>query len=386
MSDFILKEKNGPIPVLIIDTINFCNYSCIMCPQGNMREKNHGIMDFELFKKIIDELTTPPQKARVIIPFWNGEPSLYPNFAESLEYASLKKKEFPDAWEVWSLHTNFSLINEEVSQKIIKSGLFGPITVSLDAVKENTYAKIRRGGNLSNVLGNIKDYLRIRHEFNKEFPSLTIQIIVMEENFDEVIDFIDYWKEEFQKYSIIPNIIYDECHGMEKDCIFIRRCMADKPEKQSFLDEIHKKAIIKAGLIEEDFNEKIVQTDEFIKTSDIEEEKQHKDIKKRRIPCVGLWQHFGIRYDGETSACCRDFNCEMNLGNIKDSSLWQIWNSEKLHDFRKYHIAGLFENIKICHYCTGQPFGVLEKNFLESYLKSTGDYEKFKKDIEIIWS
>jgi radical SAM protein with 4Fe4S-binding SPASM domain len=382
MSDFILKEKNGPIPVLILDLINFCNYSCIMCPQGNMKKKDHGVMDFELFRKIIDDLCRPPQKARVIIPFWNGEPTLYPHFAQALEYASAKKKEFPQAWEVWSLHTNFSLINKEVSKKIIESGLFGPITVSLDSVNEKTYESIRRGGKLESVLKNIKDYLIIRNELGMKFPSLTIQMIIMEENFKEVCEFIKYWKDELGKYSIIPDIIYDEAGGMEKDCIFIRRCMADRPEKQHDLDELHRKALISSGLIDEDDNSEIVKTDEYIEEKNINNDE---NSSGRRIPCIGLWQHFGIRYDGETSACCRDFNCEMNLGNIKDSSLWEIWNGQKLHDYRKYHIAGLFENIKVCHYCSGQPFGALEKDFLESYLKSTGEYERFIKDLEDIW-
>ncbi|MFW5782691.1 MAG: radical SAM protein, partial [Candidatus Muiribacteriaceae bacterium] len=242
MSDFIMKKKNDPIPVLIIDMISYCNYSCIMCPQKdiNRNEDFRGVMDFELYTQIIDELATPPQKARVIIPFWNGEPVLYPQFREALDYAAEKKREFPDAWEVWSLHSNFSLIDEKTAETIIGSELFGPITVSLDAYSSSVYNRIRVGGNRDEVYRNIEQFLTMRNDMKKTFPTLTIQFIAMDENMDEAEQFIEYWKNIFAGYNIEPDIIYDEAGGMERDCIFIRRMMSNTPQKQSHYDRLHR--------------------------------------------------------------------------------------------------------------------------------------------------
>ncbi|PLX15379.1 MAG: hypothetical protein C0601_13065 [Candidatus Muiribacterium halophilum] len=385
MSDeFILKKQGGPIPVLILDLISYCNYSCIMCPQSKINENEtfRGVMDFKLYKSIIDELCTPPQKARVIIPFWNGEPTLYPKFKEALEYAAKKKKEFPQAWEVWSLHTNFSLIDEDLARTIIRSELFGPITVSLDAIKTDSYSKIRVGGKRDEVYENIKRFIKIRQELGKEFPSLTIQFIVQDQNIDEVEEFVAFWKDEFSKYGIEPKMIKDEAEGMEKDTIYIRRLIANTGKEQPMYDDLHKKALIKVGLINEMTDEQIVKHAEYIEeeenvNTDLKQDNTNKPEKKRREPCVGLWQHFGIRFDGETSACCIDFRCEQSLGNIKDKGFFAIWNSKKLMDYRFYHLKGDFKNIKICSTCRNQPFGALNYELLDLWLESVGKKDDF---------
>ncbi|MFA5479071.1 MAG: SPASM domain-containing protein [Candidatus Muiribacteriota bacterium] len=377
---FILKKHGEPIPVLIIDLISYCNLNCVMCPQSaiNRNEKYRGVMDFELYKKIIDELAAPPQKARVIIPFWNGEPVLYPHFKQAVIYAGEKKRQNPEAWEVWSLHSNFTLINNEIAEAIIDSELFGPITVSLDACSESVYKKIRVGGDFNNTISNIKEFIKIRNSKKKQFPSLVMQFIVMDENVAETENFVNFWKAEFDKYGIKPKIVWDEAGGFEKDTIFIRRMMADKFEKQQHYDEIHKKVLADMNFINGESTEKTFISSEF------DSENTEKN-EKRREPCVGLWQHFGIRYDGEVSACCRDFRCEMSIGNINKNSIWELWNSEKLKQFRLYHIAGKFNLVKICKYCPGQPFGQMTKEITESYTDSIDKKSQFKKDIDEIW-
>jgi len=369
--EFILKKQGEAIPVLILDLISYCNYSCIMCPQSKINENEdfRGVMEFDLYKGIIDELCTPPQKARVIIPFWNGEPTLYPKFKEALEYAAEKRNEFRQAWEVWSLHTNFSLIDEKLARTIIRSELFGPITVSLDAINTETYAKIRVGGKRDEVYENIKRFLKIRKNLGKEFPTLTIQFIVQEDNINEVEDFIKFWKDEFSKYDIQPKMIKDEAEGMEKDTIYIRRLIADNGKEQPKYDVLHKQALIKIGLLKEMTDEQIVKHAEYFEDEETIEQ-DNKPRKKRREPCVGLWQHFGIRYDGETSACCIDFRCEQSLGNIRKDGFFAIWNSKKLIDYRLYHLKGDFKNIKICSTCRNQPFGAINYELLTLWLES----------------
>ncbi|MGM0606876.1 MAG: SPASM domain-containing protein [Candidatus Muiribacteriota bacterium] len=381
MTDFILKKHNEPIPVLILDLISYCNLNCIMCPQSkiNRNEKFRGVMDFGLYKKIIDELCTPPQKARVIIPFWNGEPALYPEFKKAVEYATEKKKMFPECWEVWSLHSNFTLIDEEVAETIIESDLFGPITVSIDSNSYETYRKIRRGGDFNKTVQNIKNFIKLRFSKKREFPSLILQFIIMDENFEEAGDFIDFWKTEFEKYGIDPPVIWDDSAGLEQDSIFLRRLIAEDNKKQSYYDELHKNVLIKEGLLKKETKGK----KSFVSGEYSEEDK--KDKNKRRQPCVGLWQHFGIRYDGETSACCRDFRANMSLGNVKETPFFDIWQGEKLKKLRMYHITDNFNLIKICKYCFGQPFGCMTENHLKSYLKSINRYNELKNYLDDIW-
>ena len=50
--------------------------------------------------------------------------------------------------------------------------------------------------------------------------------------------------------------------------------------------------------------------------------------KTRNCPCFAT-RGLRIRYDGEVSLCCEDDQCNFKLGNVFDSSIKDIWWSEK---------------------------------------------------------
>ena len=50
--------------------------------------------------------------------------------------------------------------------------------------------------------------------------------------------------------------------------------------------------------------------------------------KTRSLPCFRT-NGLRIRYDGEVSLCCEDDLCTFKLGNVFDSSIKDIWWSEK---------------------------------------------------------
>lgn len=91
--------------------------------------------------------------------------------------------------------------------------------------------------------------------------------------------------------------------------------------------------------------------------------------KTDRKPCVGLFTHFGVRWDGQVSACCRDFNAKLNLGNLKNQTIAELWNSKKLNQIRLHHIKGEFEKISICEKCEGQTSPTIKDQDIVDYLK-----------------
>ena len=155
-------RPDDEIPLLILDTIAFCELKCIMCPQSKPDpdpDYFRGIMDFEMYKKIIDEITSGKQMVNAILPFWNGEGPLHPRFREMIEYAASRNK-IHKGFNVFSLHTNFNSLDEEMIKEIIDSQIFGPITLSLDAMSSETYSKIRIGGDFDRVMENIHFFLK----------------------------------------------------------------------------------------------------------------------------------------------------------------------------------------------------------------------------------
>jgi len=71
-----------------IEIGNYCNLFCSTCPVSRMKRKRQP-MDFELFKKIIDELSAN-NFSGAIAPFLNGETFLTPKFEKYLHYIRLK--------------------------------------------------------------------------------------------------------------------------------------------------------------------------------------------------------------------------------------------------------------------------------------------------------
>ena len=63
-------EDAGDFPkVVLIDTISYCNLRCSMCVHSEMPRKK-GIMSWNIFKKIIDEIAETDKNIRVWMVFF----------------------------------------------------------------------------------------------------------------------------------------------------------------------------------------------------------------------------------------------------------------------------------------------------------------------------
>lgn len=65
--------------------------------------------------------------------------------------------------------------------------------------------------------------------------------------------------------------------------------------------------------------------------------------------CVEFLRHLAIDRYGNVSCCVRfDPDGEIRLGNIKESSLEELWNGEKRTEMMKLHVTGQRNKIKFC--------------------------------------
>ena len=75
-----------PLPaVLMIENTNHCNAECVMCPRDTLSRKR-GYMDFELFEKIIREVSSVKRKPVTHLHGF-GEPLLDKRLAERIQLA-----------------------------------------------------------------------------------------------------------------------------------------------------------------------------------------------------------------------------------------------------------------------------------------------------------
>ena len=111
------KIVNALPPHLDIELTNRCNLFCSKCPyhgKDKVFEQEPCDMDFELYKKIIDEAST--KNVRSVKLSFSGEPLLYPRIMEAIIYAKKRGLQV-------NINSNGVFLNTATSQALIKSQL-----------------------------------------------------------------------------------------------------------------------------------------------------------------------------------------------------------------------------------------------------------------------
>lgn len=284
--DRITEAENFP-QVILIDNCNCCNLRCSACDHKNMTKyRPFKIMDFGLYKKIIDEIAVENPTARVWEIFF-GDPFLCPDMAKRIKYA--KDRGLTDV----VLNTNGTLMTEDKAQAIIEAGL-DAIYVGVDAATEDTYNKIRIGGNFNKVRENVLNYKKLLAKYGRPEQKLFVQFVHSDVNESEVDDFKSFWAKHSINVKIRPKISW-------------------------------------AGLV------------------DAPNLRNNQEVNRK--PCYWLMRTINICADGEACLCSVDLHCQVKCGNIKDYSIKELW-AGKLKEYRTMHQEGRFNELpELCREC-----------------------------------
>lgn len=173
-----------------IETVNFCNARCDMCPIKDMTRPKEFMPDDKVYKLIGQALEFPLEKLHL---FLNGEPLIDKRMPDFIRYAQEKKK-FKETKTI--LFSNGSLLTEEMAEGLIDN--LDIIVFSINAATKETYEKITNL-NFKNTTDNIKNFLKKKG--NKK-PEVVCQMIEREETKNEVEEFKRMW--EGQSINIVP--------------------------------------------------------------------------------------------------------------------------------------------------------------------------------------
>ena len=163
------KEKiTSDYPLHVdLELASICNLKCPMCYtiSDNFKKLvNTKNMDFDLYKKIIDEIAHKVPSIRLSL---RGEATLNKNFAEAVRYAKTNGIK-----EVSTLTHGFKL-TLPFFKSIVEAGIDW-ITVSIDGVGE-TYNSIRKPLKFDVLLQKIKDIKKYKDENNLVKPVIKVQ-------------------------------------------------------------------------------------------------------------------------------------------------------------------------------------------------------------------
>ena len=158
---------SGEFPkVVLIDTVSFCNLKCSMCVHKDMTRKK-GIMSWDLFTKIIDEIAKNNKDTRIWMVFF-GDPFVIknkkPSIFDMIKYA--KNKGLTDV----VLNSNGVLMDKKASQNLIESGI-DAIYFGIDAFTAPVYEQLRVDDDYQKTVDNVVYLLNLRRSMKSKKTS-----------------------------------------------------------------------------------------------------------------------------------------------------------------------------------------------------------------------
>ncbi|MFH1850236.1 MAG: SPASM domain-containing protein [archaeon] len=97
-----------------------------------------------------------------------------------------------------------------------------------------------------------------------------------------------------------------------------------------------------------------------------------------RRPCAALWKTPVIHRNGDVTVCCRDVLMELKLGNIRESTLEQIWLGDRITAMRINAIKGDYAEMPKCCGCDNLDNPTISDEEITQYLKSINRQDLIK--------
>lgn len=268
--------------VVKIDISPLCNLGCTVCvharTNGNERavaaqERRTHLMPLDRYRRIVGEIAG---RSTGVSLYWLGDPILHPDLDAMCRIAR-------DAGLMVHVSTHLSLkLSDERLARLARSGLTH-LSVCVDGLRQETYEKTRVGGRIDLVLDNLERLCRFKRENGIADLHVEIQYIKYQHNLSELDEAIERFK----------------ALGVD--------------QVSTFWGSLHNWA---------DF-----------------EKVQVFGAKKRTLIPRCHWPYYSmlIKFNGDVLPCCvyrrsQEYATSLPdsraIGNVFESSVWKVWNSE----------------------------------------------------------
>lgn len=301
-----------PFPkVLRIEPASKCNLGCVHCPTGTI-EMKRGIMSLDIFSKILIEIKENRENIKVIVLYHGGEPFLNKNFFKMVEQI----KEINNNFYIKTV-SNGTVLNETIINQLVSSDI-DLIEFSLDGYSSEDSEKIRKKSSTNKIIENIKKILEKKKELKSK---LKIQICNTQFIFDKKNSALPKTPDWITEIFKNKDVTYKNFFAMQ-------------------WPSMHDKELT-----------------DFDKILFSENDKDY---------CDHVVNTITIRSDGSVVPCCYDLTTELNMGNIMNNSLENIWNDSDYDKLRNSIKSKKYISIcKNCNVVRSPVFLVPKKNFLK---------------------
>jgi AbrB family looped-hinge helix DNA binding protein len=159
-----------------IEPTNRCNLECRTCIR-NVWDEPLGQMNSTTFDRIVEGLRSFSPPPTIFFGGF-GEPLAHPDIVEMVVKAKFLGSQV-------ELITNGTMLTPEISRGLIKADL-DMLWVSIDGATPESYADVRLGAALPEVLANLKHFRDIRMEKHLLTPEIGIVFVAMKRNITDL--------------------------------------------------------------------------------------------------------------------------------------------------------------------------------------------------------
>lgn len=284
--------------VLFVDPSSACNFRCRFCPTGDRdliksTGRWQGWLDFELYKKVIDDLSKFDKPVKVLRLYKEGEPLLHTRFADMVCYA--KESGYV---EYIDTTTNGYLLTPERVGPILDAGI-DRINISVDGMSSEQYW---------------------------EFTQTRV-------NFDQFVE----------------NIRWLYAHrGSCEICVKIPGDMISEEDRKRFVE-------IFGNIADRVFIENFAPCWPHFDVEERTGVRITQGIYGNAIQevavCPYIFYSMAVNADGTVSLCFLDWARKLTIGDIRTQSLKAIWNGAPMYQHRLAHLRGRRKDDPTCAAC-----------------------------------
>jgi MoaA/NifB/PqqE/SkfB family radical SAM enzyme len=337
-----LEEGNNEIRLLrptshltkvYIEPTNLCNLDCRTCMR-NVWGESAGTMSDETFERIFESLKAISPLPTVFFGGY-GEPLIHPKLITWIQ----RIKQLGARVE---LITNGLLLTEERSLQFIRMGL-DVLWVSLDGSSPESYADVRLGSSLPQVIENLKTLRRIRYkatDIDNTKPNLGIAFVAMKSNIADLSEVLRLGISLGAKQFSISNVLAHTPELYEQ--ILYQRTVFNTATRLS-------ESLPLVNLPRMDWNELTRDVLADIYARRFRLELAGFEANRAVDSCPFIEQgSTAIRWDGSVCPCLPLLHTNQNyfanrlrhsqaytVGNILQKSLLEIWNEEDYASLRR---------------------------------------------------
>ena len=265
---------------MLVEVTNRCNHACIFCAHRVMNNKK-GEINPILLKRVLQEAYD--MGVRRVGLYTTGEMFLCKHVEKHIQNAKKIGYEYIYA------DTNGALATKEKMRAVLTAGL-DSIKFSINAGSRETYKYIHGKDDFNVAIANLKDCYSLKEELNSSFK-LMISFIITSVTEGEI--------EEFQRL-VTPYCDEVRFHP-------VRSFFQQSDDNISFLAP------------HGNFS-------------------QNAHTNCERELCSMVFNRIHMTYNGFLTACCVDFNHDLIVGDLNETSLKEAWHSKTALDLRKRHL------------------------------------------------